>query len=34
MLCVCDIEDRERGVGVSVNSTMLSERSYQKHYRS
>jgi hypothetical protein len=25
MLCVCDSEQRERGVGVRVNATMLSE---------
>ena len=25
MMCVCDIEDREYGVGVGVNATMLSE---------
>ena len=25
MLCVCDSEKRDRGVGVRVNDTMLSE---------
>ncbi len=25
MLCVCDNEERARGVGVGVNDTMLSE---------
>ena len=25
LMCVCDIEERERGVGVGVNATMLSE---------
>ena len=25
MLCVCDIENLERGVGDGVNDTMLSE---------
>jgi hypothetical protein len=26
MLCACDSEDREHGVGAGVNATMLSER--------
>ncbi len=25
MLCACDSEDREHGVGAGVNATMLSE---------
>ena len=25
MLCVCDSEERERGVGAGVNATILSE---------
>jgi hypothetical protein len=25
MLCVCDSEERERGVGAGVNAIMLSE---------
>ena len=25
MLCACDSEEREHGVGASVNATMLSE---------